>query len=287
MKKLIVKFSICLLFVATIILGFNNNTVEASDIEISVNNDKLKFQESLESPYLDSNSRMMIPLRTISEELGHKVEWIQDIKTIAIDNNIYISIPDDDIYILIEDASIFIKNLGKTIEMDTEAKLKNGKTYVPARYIVEALGHELEYEYSNGNHKINILKNQGTIGNTTTQGKESYSGYIENIDFKKDQITLKKAEMLFDSDLNIFPELNLTMEDLPGGFYIAKSNNKETFKLTDSTKYNIIYNNNIMGEDVTKYQFLNVFNNDSMYTGYFIIETKNNYIKSIREIYHP
>lgn len=167
MKKIVVKLSISLLFVATIILGFNSNTVEASKVEISVNNHKLKFQESLESPYLDSNSRMMIPLRTISEELGHK------------------------------------------------------------------------------------------------------------------------AEMLFDSDLNIFPELNLTMDDLPGGFYIAESNIKETFKLRDSTKYNIIYNNNIMGEDVTKHQFINAVNNGSMYTGYFIIETKNNYITSIREIYHP
>ena len=240
MKKSIVKLSISLLFMATVILGFNNNTVGASNIEISINNQKLKFQKGLESPYLDSNGRMMIPLRTISEELGHKVVWIQDIKTIAIDDNIYISIPDEDIYLMIEDASIFVKSLGKTIKMDTEAKLKNNKTYVPVRYIVEALGHKLEYENNNGNHKVNILKNQGTVGNTTTQGKESYSGYIESLDSNKDEITLKKAEMLFDNDLAIFPELNLTIDDLPGGFYLAKGNRKEVFKLTDSTKYNII-----------------------------------------------
>ena len=42
-----------------------------------------------------------------------------------------------------------------------------------------------------------------------------------------------------------------------------------------------------MGEDVTKYQFINAIKNGNIYTGYFIIETKNNYVKSIREIYHP
>lgn len=298
MKRLIAKYSICFFFLITITLGSFNNVIGSGNIEISLDNEIIKFEEKLESPYLDSNNRTMIPLRTITEELGHNVEWIQDIKTIAIDNNIYISIPDDNIHTIIEDGDIFIKSSGKRITMDTVAQVKNNKTYVPIRFIVEALGHKLEYNYHDGIHKMNILKNQGVLGTTTTQAKESYFGNIKDLDLYNNQATFEMMEIIDGDDIKIFPGLgfdNKYFEDV--GYDFLYINNIQTFKLKDSTEYNILDMSNSNEKNISKSRFAELYydgminhenyNGYYVYGGYFYIEIKDNYIKKLYQVYHP
>ena len=304
MKKSITKYSICFIFLLTITLGSLNSVMAANNIKMSLENKEIEFKDTLESPYLDSNNRTMIPLRTIAEELGHKVEWIQDIKTIAIDDNIYITIPDDDIYTIIEDGDIFIKSSGKRITMDTVATVKNNKTYVPARFIIEALGHKLEYKYYNGIHKMNVLKNQGSIGSTTTQAKEFYFGYIRDLNLYNNQATFEMMDIIGMDDIKIFPELGFDREYFENiGYDFLFNGNMETFELKDSTEYKILNWSDSEEENIPKSRFIELYNDTYIHNGhvmngykykgyyvhdgYFYIEVKNNYIEKLHEVYHP
>ena len=42
--------------------------------------------------------------------------------------------------------------------MDTEAISMNGRTYVPLRFVSEALGFDVGYENVNGVHEISIME---------------------------------------------------------------------------------------------------------------------------------
>lgn len=285
MKNRIVKLSMSLFFVMAIGLIFSSNAVEASGIEVFIDGKEVNFEDDLEAPYLDSNSRTMIPIRTITEELGHRVDWIQTIKTVVIDNNTYVSISDENTCpFLTSDNKMFIKNLGKTIQMDTEVKLRNSKTYIPARYIVESLGHKLEYENDNGVHKLNILKDKGTMASTTTGASEIYSGHLESVNLTKDEMTFKTQHFIKASDLEIFPELNLIPEHLPNKFALKETDDIMTFKIDNRSKFNIF---NIIGENLSKYQFEDAFRNNKMHNKFFYIEVKDGLIKTAVEWYYP
>jgi hypothetical protein len=46
---------------------------------------------------------------------------------------------------------------GRTVRMDTQAILKNGRTFVPLRFISEGMGCQVQYNYKNLTHHIAIL----------------------------------------------------------------------------------------------------------------------------------
>ena len=86
------------------------------------------------------NGRTMVPLRFVSENLGLEVDWNAATQT-AVINSV-----SKEIKIKIGSKNPTINGVTKTI--DAAAVVKNGRTYVPVRFISEALGYGVEY--SNG-----------------------------------------------------------------------------------------------------------------------------------------
>jgi hypothetical protein len=52
------------------------------DIQIIVNGSLISFLDA--KPIMDKNGRIMVPLRSLSEIFGAKVEWIPDKKSVVI-----------------------------------------------------------------------------------------------------------------------------------------------------------------------------------------------------------
>ena len=105
-------------------------------IRIRVNRDIIKIPENYGTPYIDKQSRTMIPVRFLSEYLGHSVEWKPDESAVIIDENVKMTI----------DSNI-VKIGDKEYQMDTVV-VKNstdGRVYVPVRFIAEALEHGIQY----------------------------------------------------------------------------------------------------------------------------------------------
>ena len=78
----------------------------------------------------------MVPLRFISEALGLKVDWDGANKTITIG---------DGLAKLTIDSNIVNAN-GKDIKIDSPAKIKSGRTFVPLRAIAEITGAKVDWD---------------------------------------------------------------------------------------------------------------------------------------------
>lgn len=103
--------------------------------------------------YIDGEGRLMVPVRFISEKLGATVIWDQKNQTATINDGIRIKVGD----------VMLITPLG-SVKMDTRAVVKDFRLYVPARYIVNALGHTVNATEKNSRIKAEIVtKSEVTV----------------------------------------------------------------------------------------------------------------------------
>lgn len=172
------------------------NQKEVTNVKISLNGKPLDIPKDYGYPFIDNQSRTMIPLRIISERLGHKVEWDNKTRTASIDNEVFITIGQN-----------VVKTKNGTITMDTKAILKDGRTYVPLRFVVEALGYEVKYDgpkASNGyNHMVNIFKEGMVTPEVPEDGTPSKDGNVYKIKGESGTV-----EINLDTELNRYGEVN-------------------------------------------------------------------------------
>ena len=86
---------------------------------------------------IDENNRTQIPIRAIGEMLGCDVDWNGDSQTVTITK--------DDKLIVIVIGKKEMQSGKEVIEMDTEAKIVNDRTYIPVRFVGEAFGMQVNY----------------------------------------------------------------------------------------------------------------------------------------------
>ena len=88
-------------------------------------------------PYIDSQNRIMIPLRAVAEGLGAQVHWEEQTRRITIKRN--------DITLLFTvDSPIVLVN-GAEHKMDTVPRIMNSRTVVPLRFAAEYLGAAVDW----------------------------------------------------------------------------------------------------------------------------------------------
>ena len=111
-------------------------TVQASASEYRVFVNDIEIQDS--DAFIDENSRTQMPVRKVSEILGCDVAWDPVAYEVTVTNN-------SDVIRMIIGKSVLYKN-DDIIYMDTSARLVNDRTYIPVRYLAEALDCEIKYE---------------------------------------------------------------------------------------------------------------------------------------------
>jgi len=122
----------------------------AQPVEIYVNNQKVIS----DVPPVLQNGRTLAPIRVISEHLGAKVSWNENSKTVKV------SLGGKQIELKINDTKAFI-NQQKVI-LDVPAKLINGRTMVPLRFIGEALGAEVHWD--DKLQRVDVIKRDESEG---------------------------------------------------------------------------------------------------------------------------
>ena len=117
---------------ADVLAVTNSNGV----INITVGGKAVVFEDA--QPFIDGNDRTQIPIRAVAEALGAKVDWdgTERMATITKDNKV--------ITIAINNTDLQVGN--KTITMDTTAQIVNERTYIPVRFVGEALGMKVNWE---------------------------------------------------------------------------------------------------------------------------------------------
>ncbi|OEG00194.1 hypothetical protein BHF71_05765 [Vulcanibacillus modesticaldus] len=118
-------------------------------IKVKLNGEYVQFDQP---PIIDENDRTLVPIRFISEELGAKVTWEGSTQTVIVTK--------DDRVIELSIGKTTAEIDGRTYQLDTSAKLVNGRTLVPIRFISEALGLEVGWE---GNTQTVILNSSDNV----------------------------------------------------------------------------------------------------------------------------
>lgn len=142
-----------LIMTLTIFFGFWNDAFSlAHPVEIPM--DEIYFPD--QKPYIDHNNRVMIPVRTVSEYLGGKVDWNAEKKEVDI------SFHDHKIRLQIGSSNALkYSGLHKDVmDMGTIAVLTEGRVFVPLRFISETMGYEVSWD---NQEKVVLLNNQWII----------------------------------------------------------------------------------------------------------------------------
>ncbi|WP_099191210.1 glycosyl hydrolase family 18 protein [Tepidibacter mesophilus] len=121
----------------------NLNTDERnSKIYFVIDNHELIFDESdnLGIPFIDENNRTLVPVRKALETINVDVSYNSSDRIVhATKGNHDLKIPIDKDYIYLN---------GQKVQMDTKATIKDGRTYIPLRYVFESFNYKITWHES-------------------------------------------------------------------------------------------------------------------------------------------
>lgn len=133
MKKLVSA-----LLVLCLVLGFSVSASAAADVAVSIDGERVAFSNDSGIPFIDSNCRTLVPLRITMETYGCSVYWDNENRTaIVYKDGVTVVCPIDKNYIEVN---------GEQVEIDTAAVIKGGRTYLPIRCVLEAVGATVGWE---------------------------------------------------------------------------------------------------------------------------------------------
>ena len=108
------------------------------NIDMYVNRVKIDFaQYDNVEPFIEDDYTL-VPLRAVAEALGCEVSYDDTTKTVTITNG------DVEITLVLNASSAKVN--GEEKKLDKEAKVKNGRTVVPARFVSESLGNKVDWD---------------------------------------------------------------------------------------------------------------------------------------------
>jgi hypothetical protein len=185
------------------------------DIPIFVGQEKLSIPLEYGKPFVDKQSRILIPLGPVSEALGYKLEWKDD--------NCIIKSKTEEISLQI--GSNLVTTSSGAITMETAAVISDDIAYVPLEFISKALGYDY-YSYTDY-PKIIILG--GNVVENYEQGDVKIS------------LPTSNEKMSLDVDIMDNPIINNFLKQFP----------KENYKLDHSA---ITYHRNDKLENTSDVQ---------------------------------
>jgi len=102
------------------------------------------FGDGMGEPFVDENSRTLVPVRVIAEALDAVVSWDSETKTAKLASK---TVEKSVSFTL--DSNKYIYNVNEdftTAEMDTAPVVVDNRIYVPCRYFAEALGYNVYWD---------------------------------------------------------------------------------------------------------------------------------------------
>lgn len=129
------KYRLSLILTLLLALVFGLEAYASPKLNIFVEDKSVVFNQKSGYPFVDANSRTQVPLRSVAEASGATVSWDAN-KRMAIVKNKYATLE-----IPIGVPKIY-KN-GYPMYNDTSAILKDGRTYLPIRKVLELMNYEV------------------------------------------------------------------------------------------------------------------------------------------------
>lgn len=125
-----------------IFLQINNPYMYANGVEKEIDEGRGT------TPIID-NGRTLVPIRSIIEEFGGTVDWVQDTQTVTLNYN------SDEIKLIINSNTAYLN--GKEDIIDVAPQVINGRTMLPIRFVAE--GFKFDVFWDGDNSVITITNN--------------------------------------------------------------------------------------------------------------------------------
>ena len=142
--------SIAILLALCMALALMPGAALAEDAGISVTVDGAGVQWTDAEPFIDENSRTMVPLRAVADVMGLEVNWDAEAREAAFTGS------GKTICFPIDSNTARTSDDG-TVSMDTAAVIVNERTYAPIRYLAEYFGYAVDWD---GNSRTVVIKTQ-------------------------------------------------------------------------------------------------------------------------------
>lgn len=192
------------------------STPQSTKAIITIDGVTVSFNDFIGHPLITDTERILVPIRIISESMGYNVEWSEETWHKGI-QKIWISDAKTKVEFNIGNTTALVN--GKTVNIDeqngkpvnTKAMLIGDRTYVPLRFVSEALGGTIEYEMKNSTHIIDIFT-----------GKETKPIETGNIKFNPVTDVYEDGRMTEEKTLEYLDELikNVKVYKENGKFYL-------------------------------------------------------------------
>lgn len=189
LRKLISLFIIFAVFISMSLICFG------ADVKISIDGKYVDFNNSTGAPFIDSANRTQVPLRVTMESAGCTVLWDSETRTAIVKkDDTVVKVPIGQSYILVN---------GSKKANDTAAVIKNDRTYLPIRAVLEAFGADVSWNDAERTVVVN-MKNQSQQNPDsqyaykieTVNGKNTYKGYtIGDCHYEKPVFTNPNAAL--------------------------------------------------------------------------------------------
>lgn len=113
-------------------------TSSAYAVNVTINDREVIFDDESGAPFIDESNRTLVPLRVTMEAFGCNVKWDDNSRTAIINKGGYIvKVPIGESYINVN---------GNIVLNDTEAQIKEDRTYLPIRIVLEAFGAKVNWD---------------------------------------------------------------------------------------------------------------------------------------------
>lgn len=127
-----------------------------SNINVTIDGKYVSFNDNLGYPFVDSSNRTQVPLRVTMEAYGAKVDFDARTSTAIVSK--------DGVTVKVPIGKKYIYKGSELIPIDTAAIVKNGRTYLPIRAVVEALAGQVSWD--SANYKV-VIQDLFTMIRTT------------------------------------------------------------------------------------------------------------------------
>ncbi len=95
-------------------------------------------------PYIDrSSGRVLVPVRYLAEALGERSDWDAATQTVSVIGDSEIDGSNTTVTMVIGSATLDVN--GRKQTMDQAPVIRDGRTYLPARYVAEAFGYNVSW----------------------------------------------------------------------------------------------------------------------------------------------
>lgn len=114
------------------------SSVGAAGVQVELNGQPVVMDDASGRAYIDPAGRVMVPLRVVAEAAGKAVSYdAVNRAAVIVDGSLTITVPIDQPYVVVN----------REIKAnDAPARIISGRTYLPIRIVMEALGYQVRWD---------------------------------------------------------------------------------------------------------------------------------------------